>query len=295
MRPAARQAMASGLQTRQAPAPMASGAGRRGRAVATASNARRAAISAVTIREPTHPAATPFAASVSVARAGSEPADEDVVRRLRAGETGLYVLLMRRYNQRLFRIARAVLADDAEAEDVVQEAWVRAFEHLGRFDGRSLFATWLTKIALYEALARRRRRCRLVPLDSERAGDERRTPPPARQLTEPSPEQRTSTGELRDALESAIHALPPALRVALVLRLVEGLSTSEAAATLDISEAALKVRLHRARLAMRHDLEQRIGATAGATWAFAGERCSRVAAAVLARLGVGAVAGAPSS
>src|SRR5215831_7598864 len=91
--------------------------------------------------------------------------DFDLVERVKAGETGLYEVLMRRYNQRLFRTIRSVILDDQEAEDVLQDAWVRSFEHLGQFEGRSSFATWVTKIAVYEALARTRKRKKLVSLE----------------------------------------------------------------------------------------------------------------------------------
>src|SRR5689334_22459204 len=97
--------------------------------------------------------------------------DEETIERVRAGETGLYELLMRRYNQRLFRIVRSVVRDNLEAEDIVQDAWVRAYEHLHQFAGRSSFATWVTKIAFYEALARSRRMKRLAPLEATNGDD----------------------------------------------------------------------------------------------------------------------------
>jgi RNA polymerase sigma-70 factor, ECF subfamily len=210
--------------------------------------------------------------------------DDEVVARVRAGDVSLYEILMRRYNQRLFRIARSVLADDAEAEDVAQDAWVRAYENLGQFGGRASFATWLTKIALYEALSRQRRRRRLVALPDPEAESPRAADRRAIEHREPGPEQRVRTCELRSALVSAVDALPTTLRVAFVLRDVEGLSTSEAASTLEITEAALKVRLHRARLALREDLERRAGEAAGALYAFDGERCDRMVAVVLGRI-----------
>jgi RNA polymerase sigma-70 factor, ECF subfamily len=97
----------------------------------------------------------------------SSLSDSEIIERVRGGETGLYELLMRRYNQRLFRVVRSVITDDLEAEDVLQDAWVRAFEHLGAFENRSSFATWVTKIAFYEALSRARKRKRLVALEDE--------------------------------------------------------------------------------------------------------------------------------
>jgi RNA polymerase sigma-70 factor, ECF subfamily len=205
--------------------------------------------------------------------------DEAIVARVRSGELHLYEILMRRYNQRLFRIARSVLADGAEAEDVTQEAWVRAYEHLERFEGRARFATWVTKIALHDALARRRRRRRLVELDPAAE----RTPEQGSRAPR-SPEQETLMSELRNALESAVDALPETLRTAFVLRDVEGLSTADVSVVLEISETALKVRLHRARRALRRDLELRAGEAAATLWQFAGLRCDRTVAAVLQRV-----------
>src|SRR4051794_13578987 len=92
--------------------------------------------------------------------------DDDVVSRVRAGEAGLYELLMRRYNQRLFRVIRSVVTDDGEAEDVLQEAWVRVYEHLDQFAGRAKFSTWVTRIAFHEALARIRNKKRFIPLET---------------------------------------------------------------------------------------------------------------------------------
>lgn len=210
--------------------------------------------------------------------------DEEVVARVRAGEIALYEILMRRYNQRLFRIARSVLADDAEAEDVAQDAWVRAYQHLDQFDGRARFATWLTKIALYEALARQRKRRRLVALPDRDDEHGRSSSDPVFERSEPGPERRAQNWELRHALQAAIDGLAPTLRTAFVLREVEGLSTAEAASLLEISEAALKVRLHRARIALRCALEQRAGEAVGALYAFGAERCDRMVAAVLRRV-----------
>src|SRR5438270_13110211 len=96
----------------------------------------------------------------------AELTDEEVVRRVLAGETALFEILMRRYNQRLYRISRAILREDSEAEDVMQDAYVRAYEHLGQFAGKAAFSTWLTRIAIHEALARKRRRSRMDELDA---------------------------------------------------------------------------------------------------------------------------------
>jgi RNA polymerase sigma-70 factor (ECF subfamily) len=205
--------------------------------------------------------------------------DEDVVRRVLAGEPGLFEILMRRYNQRLFRVARAILRDDAEAEDVLQQAYVNAFSHLDQFQGTARFATWLTRIATHEALGRLRRRGRFVEM--EEMEDDRGAGLPA---SLPSPEDQAFQGELRRALECSLDALPRMYRTTFVLRDVEGLSTAEAAACLGVSEDVVKTRLHRARALLREDLFQRAGLSAGTLFSFQADRCDRVVAAVLVRL-----------
>lgn len=205
--------------------------------------------------------------------------------RASAGEGGAFAALMRRHNQRLFRLARAVVRDDREAEDVVQEAYVRAFTHLDRFEGRARFATWLSRIALHEALARVRRGRRFAALGEEETVSDL----PA--SLKPGPEERAANRELAQALAAAVDALPESHRAVFVLREVEGLSTAETAEVLALSEPNVKVRLHRARAALRADLERRLGGEVPRLWSFAGERCDRVVAGVMEKLGTGAAAG----
>lgn len=196
----------------------------------------------------------------------------------RAGDEASFSLLMRRHNQRLFRLARAVVRDAREAEDVVQEAYVRAFTHLDRFEGRARFATWLSRIALHEALARVRRVRRFAAVEKEVTLSDL---PAARP---PGPEEQAANRELASALAAAVDGLPESHRAVFVLREVEGLSTAETAGVLGLSEPNVKVRLHRARAALRSDLERRLGGEVPRLWSFAGERCDRVVTAVLARL-----------
>jgi RNA polymerase sigma-70 factor, ECF subfamily len=205
--------------------------------------------------------------------------DEDVVERVLAGEIELFEILMRRYNQRLYRVARAILADDGEAEDVMQDAYVRAYSHLGQFAGQAKFSTWLTRIAVYEALARARRGRRLVQIEDLSPRKEDFMP-----STERGPEQQAIQSNLQALLETAIDALPESFRSVLVLREVEGLSTAETADSLGISEALVKTRLHRARAALRNDLESRTRATLASSYSFHLSRCDRVVAAVFARI-----------
>lgn len=216
----------------------------------------------------------------------AELSDAEIVARVRAGETALFELVMRRYNQRLYRVARAILRDDEEAEDVIQQAYVNAYEHLDQFAERAAFSTWLTKIAAHEAMARARRRARTaasaVSLDatSESGEDVMRSVP----ASDPSPEQQAFVGELRGLLESAIDALPEAYRTVFVLREVEGLSTAETAACLDVSEEVVKTRLHRAKAQLRDLLYDRAGVATTSAFEFPRPRCDRVVAAVFLRL-----------
>jgi RNA polymerase sigma-70 factor (ECF subfamily) len=220
----------------------------------------------------------------TTARPGAPAAlsDEDVVRRICGGETALFEIVMRRYNQRLFRVARAIVRDDAEAEDVLQQAYVNAYAHLGQFAGEARFGTWLTRITTYEAFARLRRRGR----DAERSAMGEDDVVAGLPASEPDPERQAFAGELRRALEASLDALPAAYRCVFVLRDVEGLSTAEAAECLDVSEDVVKTRLHRARALLREDLFERAGLSARNVFSFAGGRCDRIVAAVLARLGM---------
>lgn len=207
--------------------------------------------------------------------------DEVIVRRVLAGEGALFELLMRRYNQRLYRVARSIVKNDAEAEDVMQQAYVNAYSHLDQFGGRARFSTWLTRIAVYEALARVRRRGRFAEIDPA-ADDERSDPGPA--ALGPDPEQQAYAGELRRSLEVALASLPPTYRTVLVLRDVEELSTEEAAECLGISADNVKTRLRRARSLLRERLFASAGLAARDAFPFAAQRCDRMVAAVLSRL-----------
>jgi RNA polymerase sigma-70 factor, ECF subfamily len=190
--------------------------------------------------------------------ASSPMSDEEVVRRVRAGETALYEILMRRHNQRLYRAARAILGNDGEAEEVMQEAYVRAYIHLEQFDGRAKFSTWLTKIAVHEALARCRQQCRMIELDRGRGGTMER--PMKLASKNPSPEQEVLTQRLRKVLQGAIERLPENYRAVFVLREMEGLSTAETGECLSLSEASVRVRLHRARAYLRKKIFMQSGA-----------------------------------
>ena len=214
---------------------------------------------------------------IEVARASelSTLTDEEVVDRILRGETALFELIMRRYNQRLYRITRAIVRDDGEAEDVTQDAYVRAFEHLDQFAGRARFSTWLTRIAVHEASARLRRRGRQIDIEENM---------PTLASPAAGPEQRAAEHELGQAIEDAVDALPEVYGSVFMLREVEGLSTAETAACLEINEETVKTRLHRARILLRNHITARIGVAARETFQFAGARCDRTVAAVMARI-----------
>lgn len=217
--------------------------------------------------------------SAAVAR-GAEQTDEDVIRQVLQGNTAMFELLMRRYNERVYRAARAIVRDEQEAEDVMQQAYVNAFTHLAQFNGAARFSTWLTRIAVNESLARVRRRGRHETFDDERSNVE---PFMSRNVPE-NPERQAFSGELRGLLEWAIDTLPDGMREVFVLREVEGLSTAEVAESLGVSEDVVKTRLSRGRAALRRVLMARTGATAPDAFRFYRPRCDRVVARVLARI-----------
>lgn len=215
-------------------------------------------------------------------RSSSEnPTDCEVIERVKAGDTALYEIIMRRYNQRLYRVARAILRDDAETEDVIQDAYVRAYQHLDQFAGNAPFANWLTSIAVHEALRRLRLRNRNQQLDGLDHDEEG-----AMGIVETSldPEQRASVGELGQLLEEAVLDLPDQYRTVIMLRDIEELSTAETAAVLDLTEQNVKVRLHRGRAMMRDRLFARVGVGGKNAFPFMGNRCDRVVLGVFARL-----------
>lgn len=206
--------------------------------------------------------------------------DDEVVARVLGGETALFEIIMRRYNQRLYRVAYSILRNEGEAEDVMQDAYVRAYQHLDQFAGRAKFSTWLTRIAVHEALARVQRRSRMQELDAEPYGGDMHPLP----STYSSPEQQAAQREMLALLQSAVLALPPKYRSVLMLRDIEEMSTSDTAAALELSEENVKVRLHRARALLRRELFARAGEQRSQAFPFLGARCDRMVEAVMLRL-----------
>ena len=208
--------------------------------------------------------------------------DEEVVERVLAGDASLFEILMRRYNQRLFRVARGILSDDTEAEDVMQEAYVRAFRELASFRGEARFSTWLTRIACHEALARARKGRRLVRLIPGGGGE-----PPDPPAETAGPDREMENRELQTVLREAVEVLPDPLRSVFCLREIEGLSTEQTADALGLSEENVRVRLHRAKRSLRYALDERIGREVRRLYLFEAPRCDRMVAAVFARLHLG--------
>ncbi|HEY7371437.1 MAG TPA: RNA polymerase sigma factor [Polyangia bacterium] len=226
--------------------------------------------------------ATSIDGKTYAARAADDT-DELLVARARARDAAAFELLMRRHNQRIYRVVRSVLRDSAEIEDVIQQAYVQAFLHLDQFGGDARWSTWVCRIAINEALARLRQRGRFVSIEalSEDAMAD------VSKGTTTDPERATAGREFGHLVEQAIDHLPDIYRSVLIMREVEGMSTSEAAAVLDVEPEVIKTRLHRARAALRAAIEDRVGEQMKDTYTFGNERCDRVVAAVLARLNLG--------
>lgn len=212
--------------------------------------------------------------------------DTELARRVANGDVKAFEQLMRRHNRSLFRTARAILRDDAEAEDAVQEAYLRAYRSFGSFRGDAKMSTWLIRIVANEALGRRRkdvRRAEIVPL----CGADMKTHEVEAEVgvrDQDRPEGLAERAELRRLLEAKIDALPDAFRAVFVLRALEELSVEETAAALSIPPATVRTRFFRARSQLREALSLEVDFAIDDAFAFAGERCDRIVARVLARL-----------
>ena len=205
--------------------------------------------------------------------------DGEIVRRVRAGDRALFEVLMRRHNQRIYRTARAIVKDESEVEDVMQQAYINAFTHLHQFEERSQFSSWLTRIALNEAIGRRRKMKAMTSMtENFEEGAWDADVAPARQ---PTPEHLAYARELQRLLEDAVDELPDAYRAVFMLRDIEGLSTTETAEGLGLGDEAVKTRLHRARAMIRRSVSGRIGEAAAGAFQFQAPRCDKVVAFVL--------------
>ena len=213
-------------------------------------------------------------------RSVERPTDTELIASILAGDMHAMEALMRLHNRRLYRTARAILRDEAEAEDAVQEAYLQAFRALGTFRGESKLSTWLVRITANEALMRRRRNARMAmtaALDLE---------PDSLESDEPGPENDAQRGETRRLLEARIDALPDTYRAVFILRALEELSVEETAGALGIPEATVRTRYFRARGLLRQSMAGDIDTTLADAFAFAGLRCDRIIREVFAKLQV---------
>ena len=218
-----------------------------------------------------------------------ELAESEVVRRLRLGDSIAFEVVMRRNNQRLFRIARGILKNDADAEDVVQESYILAFTKLDQLDDPRRLPGWLARIAVNAALAKRRQNLRrtgvIDTIGVSGMGFEQGGPSGLR-CEAPDPERKAASSELRHALETAIDDLPDGFREVFMMRVVEGMSISETADCLDLRPETVKTRLHRARGQLQDALSAHVDTLSDNAFAFAGSRCDRIVEGVLRRLGL---------
>jgi RNA polymerase sigma-70 factor (ECF subfamily) len=211
--------------------------------------------------------------------------DAELARRAAAGEPAAFEALMRRHNRALFRTARAILRDDSEAEDALQEAYLQAFGAIGSFRGDAKLSTWLARIVANEALGRARKRARraaIVPLKPGAAEGE--IEEIADDKMDETPERSAQRSEMRRLLEAEIDSLPDDYRVVFVLRAVEELSVEETAAALEIPQATVRTRLFRARSLLREGLAAKIDLACEEAFTFAGFRCDRIVARVMERM-----------
>ena len=224
---------------------------------------------------------------VSIKTAGKDLSDTKIARRIAAGDREALELLMRRYNQTLFRTARSILRDDAEAEDAVQEAYILAYRAIGAFRGEAKLSTWLIRIVANEAIARSRKRSRraeIIELSGAQEPDADLSEEIMDEAAPEQPEHAASRAQTRRLLEAKIDALPEVFRTVFVLRALEDLTVEETAASLGIPVATVRTRYFRAKGLLREALAREVDFAFGDAFAFAGARCDRIVAGVLARL-----------
>lgn len=215
-----------------------------------------------------------------------ESASDDLAlaQRALAGDGGAFHLIMRQNNQRLYRLARGIIRNDSEAEDIVQEAYVTAYSHLRGFRGDASLATWLSRIVINEALGRARKHKRRSDLLSQERPAEAQVIPFPLGADPNDPERNVAQRQVLQLVEQATDALPDEFRTVFIARVIEGMSIEETAELLDIRPETVKTRLHRARALVRKQLDEQIGPVLLNVFPFAGRRCDRLTAAVIKRL-----------
>jgi RNA polymerase sigma-70 factor (ECF subfamily) len=225
--------------------------------------------------------------SAPAPRPASEVDDAELVGRIARHDQAAFEVLMRRHNGKLFRVARAILKDDAEAEEALQDAYLEAYRHMGDFRGGARLSTWLTRIVINQALMRLRKQKRdriVVPFGSERATEQGLAEADVTDERSETPPGATLRAEIRRALERRIDELPIAFRTVFVMREVEDMTVDETAECLSIPAATVRTRLFRARALLREALARDMDMATVDVFSFAGERCDRIVAGVLAKL-----------
>ncbi|MDB5761360.1 MAG: polymerase sigma factor [Herminiimonas sp.] len=222
-----------------------------------------------------------------VKKTGNHLSDAEIVQRVSAGDKSAFELLMRRYNRPLYRTARSILRDDAEAEDVLQESYLLAYRSLDKFRGESSLSTWLTRIVINEAVARSRktaRRAEIIQLGGEPEWDNDAIGASMSQPMTEQPEHAALRTEVRRLIEKKIDDLPEAFRTVFMLRALEEMTVEETAACLDIPDATVRTRYFRAKGLLRESLSSEIDFAFEDAFSFDGARCDRIVSSVLARL-----------
>ncbi|CAM5502521.1 Sigma-24 OS=Afipia felis OX=1035 GN=rpoE_1 PE=3 SV=1 [Afipia felis] len=212
--------------------------------------------------------------------------DDALVRAAQGGDGRAFRVILTRYNRRLYRIARGILRNDAEAEDAMQEAYVNAFTHLATFRGDASLATWLSRIVMNEALGRLRSRRPMVDIAEVVTPEREAEIVPFPNTARTDPERTVAQRELLRLVEQATDELPDAYRTVFVTRVIEGMSVEDTAALLGIRTEVVKTRLHRARKLVRDHLDREIGPVMLDAFPFAGKRCERMTDNVMRRLGL---------
>jgi RNA polymerase sigma-70 factor (ECF subfamily) len=211
--------------------------------------------------------------------------DAELVERVVGGDDVSFECIMRRHNRLLFRTARSILASDAETEDALQEAYLRAWRALPTFRSDSKLSTWLVRIVINEALGRlRRRSAQVIPLDASMDGHDEPLEDSIADDPDQQPERIAMRGEMRRLMEARIDTLPDSFRTVFMLRAVEEMNVEEVATVLELEEATVRTRYFRARGLLREGLSRDVDLAIGDAFSFAGARCDRIVACVLARL-----------
>lgn len=210
--------------------------------------------------------------------------DAELAQLAAQGDGAAFEAIMRRHNQLMFRTARGIVGNDGEAEDVAQEAWMKALRALSRFRAESKLSTWLVRIAVNEALGRlRRKSAQIIPLEAAMMSSDTDTQSALTEAPDRGPEQSVERSQVRALIEARIDLLPEIFRSVFILRAIEEMSVDDVADILDIPAATVRTRHFRARALLREGLAQEIDVAIGDAFSFAGERCDRIVATVMAR------------